>query len=345
MENFGNVKSIFEYMNGDGIAEFDNAQIPDFTRSVEFIVTDNPISLQLNTKTALKPNYKAPTYPKEARVPVDGTVMKGEYFYFYSKPLHNYWHTLSNALSCIPAYFKLKKTYPKLKLLINRCHKKIMPNPYPPFVKEMLDLLKIPFEFTNQHSLYEKLFFGGDYKCYKHGAWSDYFSILDTLIENSLKQNLDVPRYEKIYISRRTKYNSNYSKALLGEDNTQKRRCVNEDEIVEILSKYGFQEVFGENYTLAEKITIFHHVKKYVTFMGAGITNILFSKNGLVGAISSPNFSYPNAKRDHILNRPYFNKQVFEFDDTSTIDSNVVKYNNLWKINNLDNFDAWAGQL
>ena len=35
-----------------------------------------------------------------------------------------------------------------------------------------------------------------------------------------------------------------------------------------ILEDLNFHEVFNENYTLAEKITMFHHMKKYVTQSG-----------------------------------------------------------------------------
>ena len=86
--------------------------------------------------------------------------------------------------------------------------------------------------------------------------------MIDGLVRAAKSLKLDVPQHDNIYISRRTKHNPNYSKDLIGEDNTQKREML-EDEVVDILSKLGFVEVFGENYALAEKITMFSRMIKY----------------------------------------------------------------------------------
>ena len=342
MENFGNLSYAKDYMT-NGIAHFRNSQILDHKEhKVEIIVSDKPIVVDLGKNyLCQKPNYKA--------IPLNGDLKKGNYFYLYSKPLQNYYHTIIDSLGCLFYYFELKKSIPDLKLLINKNHKNI--NVWPPFVKEMLDLLGLSFKLTNQHCLYENIYLGdvlNNGPCStggKRAIKQEYFPMLEKLVESALSKKLDVPIYDNIYISRRTKYNPNYSKDLIGEDNTQKRQCVNEDEVVDILRGYGFQEVFGENYTLAEKITMFHHMKKYVTFSGAGITNTFFRRGGVIGGISSPNFRFPVRKREHLVNSKYFKNIIRAFHETSVIDTNARKYNNPWKIDNLDNFSKWAKEL
>ena len=94
-------------------------------------------------------------------------------------------------------------------------------------------------------------------KMVKNKPQPGQFIILEQLVNNALDLNLDVPRFDNIYISRRTKHNIKYSKDLIGEDNTQKRGNVDEDKVVQILEDLGYNEIFGENYTLAEKLQCF----------------------------------------------------------------------------------------
>ena len=283
-----------------GIAHFDHAQIIDFKRyGVEIIKKDQPVLVDLGK------NATRVIPPKDVDVAWNGVVQRGKYFYWYSKPLHNYYHTILDSLGCLFYYFELKFDNPDLKLLLNKNHPKL--NNWPPFVREVLDLLNIEYEFTDEHTVYENVYFGDTLNQSPTGARISpkpgQFLMIDGLVRAAKQLKLDVPQHDNIYISRRTKHNPNYSKDLIGEDNTQKRGCVNEDEIVDILSKHGFVEVFGENYTLAEKITMFSRMIKYVTFSGAGITNTLYRKKGFIGGISSPGLLFPDIQRHgrHII--------------------------------------------
>ena len=331
----------------EGIARFSHAQIPDYkTFKTEIIKTSEPILIDLS-KNALK----NPT-PKWIDIPWSGVIKKGTYFYLYSKPLHNYYHTILDSLGCLFHYFHLKFDHPNLKLLVNVNHANL--NKWPPYVKELLELLNIPFEYTEQNAVYETLYFGATLNQDDNGIRIQpkpgQFMILMQLINSALDLNLDVPRFDNIYISRRVEHNVKYSKDLIGEDNTKKRGNVDEDKVVQILEDLGFHEVFGENYTLAEKITMFHHMKKYVTQSGAGITNTFYRKSGVIGGISSPGLTFPNingnGKRHMIYNQHYDNK-VSIFNDTSFVDPNTnsKQYNNPFKINSIDNFAKWAKEL
>ena len=327
-----------------GIAHFNHAQIIDFKRyGVEIIKKDKPVLIDLG-KNATKV-----IPPTKVEVSWNGVLRKGKYFYWYSKPLHNYYHTILDSLGCLFYYFELKFDHPNIKLLLNRNHPKL--NTWPPFVREVLDLLNIEYEFTDEHAVYENVYFGDTLNQNEKGVRispkSGQFLMIDGLVRAAKNLKLDVPIHENIYISRRTKHNPNYSKDLIGEDNTQKRGCVNEDEIVDILSKHGFVEVFGENYTLAEKITMFSRMIKYVTNSGAGITNTFYRKKGIIGGISSPGLLFPNINQHsrHMIYSKYYDNVVNIYEDTSFVDSQAKKYNSPWQINNIDNFRKWARDL
>ena len=103
-----------------------------------------------------------------------------------------------------------------------------------------------------------------------------------------------------IYISRRAHANPLANrKQVLGEDNTVKRGLTNEDSVVEILTALGYDEIFGENLTLAEKIVTFNSMQKYISTAGAGVANILWTMPNpvSVGGIHTPGFPFPS--NDH----------------------------------------------
>ncbi|NEO54927.1 MAG: glycosyltransferase family 61 protein [Okeania sp. SIO3B5] len=70
---------------------------------------------------------------------------------------------------------------------------------------------------------------------------------------------------ENIYISR--KYAS-------------RRRIANEEEVVNLLKKYGFRQVFLESMSVMEQASLLYHAKNIVSPHGAGLTNIIFSQPG-----------------------------------------------------------------
>ena len=70
---------------------------------------------------------------------------------------------------------------------------------------------------------------------------------------------------ERIYLSRK----------LAG-----KRRIVNEDEAVQILSKYGFQVVHAEELSFERQVQLFSQTRYLVANHGAGLTNMLFMPEG-----------------------------------------------------------------
>jgi hypothetical protein len=78
----------------------------------------------------------------------------------------------------------------------------------------------------------------------------------------------DSDQGEKIYISRR---------------HATKRRIVNEDDVGQVLSKFGFQTIYAEELSFAQQVQISSRARYIVSNHGAGLTNMLFiPENGSV---------------------------------------------------------------
>jgi capsular polysaccharide biosynthesis protein len=77
---------------------------------------------------------------------------------------------------------------------------------------------------------------------------------------------LDINKGERIYVTR--------AKA-------QKRKIINESEVLLIMKALGFVVIYFEDYNLDEQISIMHHTKILVSMHGAGLTNIMFCNSGV----------------------------------------------------------------
>jgi hypothetical protein len=84
--------------------------------------------------------------------------------------------------------------------------------------------------------------------------------------ENNLRKNNSGENDfgDKIYISR---------------EGEKLRFVENEEELLELLTKYGFKKVKMQNYSYREQIEICHNAKYIIGPHGAGLTNMLFMKN------------------------------------------------------------------
>ena len=98
------------------------------------------------------------------------------------------------------------------------------------------------------------------------------------ILNDSLKLKDETKLYDRIYISRRSWANKLKNKKNIGQDNTQLRKCLNEDEIVNLLTtKYNFKEIFAENYTFQQKAKIYNNAKYIFVQFGASIINMMFA--------------------------------------------------------------------
>jgi capsular polysaccharide biosynthesis protein len=199
-------------------------------------------------------------------------IANGDYFFFVYN-FDNYFHFIYDTLPIIWTYFYLKKSISKLKLLINYPNTK---NKFYQFNLEFLNLLDLDFVICNNNFKYENVYISSSLT---HSNKSNeppclqIFEIYNRLTNKIIKN----PRLtlDNIYISRRTWIHNNFDN--IGTNYTQRRKLINEDELVKELNKLGYIEVFCENLDTSQKINLFKNAKNVIGIVGGGMCNLLFS--------------------------------------------------------------------
>lgn len=210
--------------------------------------------------------------------------------FFFVYNTDNYYHFVYDTLPYLISYNELKKSMPDLKLLMNypNSNKKSFYN----FVTEFLNLNGISendIKIVNNNTLYKKIFVSTSYTHDFDSNVSPREEIFSFYAELKNKVNLTDNTPKKIYISRRSWLHGNTSN--IGTDYTSRRKMVNEDELINFLTKHGFVEIFTELLTTEEKINLFANAEHVIGAMGGGLCNVLFSKKDChLTAIVSPYF-------------------------------------------------------
>ena len=338
----------------NGTAEFMDVQILDLARTgVEIFVERNQywyIHYGKNTDKIIRDRPVKNAWA----VPTTGSC-GGLYYYWYTIPLTNYYHLLLDGVGALTHYMRLREQYPDIVLLLNRTPRaKGGVTLHPPFVAELLDLLSIPWEYTREDCVYERVIYGAPLGIANGGRCRPPLEQYDLLRECIRLAKIAAPAAPttssgKVYISRRAHANPlSNRKTVIGEDNTVRRGLVNEDSVVEILTELGYTEVFGENLTLAEKIVTFNSMHKYISTAGAGVANLLWTMPNQcsVGGIHTPGFPFPsNTHTTHICTGPEVNCTITNYPGrVSFVDpaAGARNYNSPWRIDNLVAFRNWA---
>ncbi len=90
-----------------------------------------------------------------------------------------------------------------------------------------------------------------------------YVKEIKKFLASNLKNTVNIG--DKIYISRQRCFTRNVK---------------NEDELVQVIKKYGFKKVIMEDYSYQDQISIASNAKYMIGPHGAGLTNALFMKDG-----------------------------------------------------------------
>jgi tetratricopeptide (TPR) repeat protein len=150
-----------------------------------------------------------------------------------------------------------------------------------PFEKETLSLLEIPptkiitpeaYPHIQATNLIVPSFPGTI-------AWMPKWTC-DFLRKQFLERAIDVtvPKNERLYISRQ---------------DTSNRRIINEDELLDLLNKFGFQSVTLESMSVLEQAVLLANAKIVISAHGSGLTNLVFCKpETKVIEILAPNYPY-----------------------------------------------------
>ena len=262
------------------------------------------------------------------------------FVYYFVYNTANYFHFIYDTLPYLYGYFNEKKYFPNLKLLVSPPEGK---NDLYPFVWDTFELLGITRDdviFLDTKTRYNTVLVGSSLT---HDGLSDapphkgIFNII-----NRMKGNHN--NADKIYVSRRSWIHNN--KDNLGTDYTERRRCVNEDDIVDFLQRRGFREIFCENLSMKDKIGIFNSAKIIVAPSGGGMANIIFSRpETKVISIDSPTFFDINCRLKYAM----CHTKLHHFTDTEfvgRIEESIESEGSLsisgglnspWKVN-LNNF-------
>lgn len=243
------------------------------------------------------------------------------FFFIYNT--ENYYHFIYDTLPYLISYFEIKKSVPNLKLLMSY---PLYKNFHYKFVLEFLELFYIyesDILLIDKHTEYSSLYYSDSFT---HGHNSNlpprkeiyqlYKQIVDIVRSRTLPSN----KPDKIYISRRTWLHNQLDN--IGTNYTNRRKLVNETDLVDYLKSLGYTEVFTELMTTAEKISLFYSAKNVIGSIGGGIANVLFSKKECnTTAIISPGFLDVNYRFLHSLNQT----NLTLFNQTSHINNNEYK--------------------
>jgi hypothetical protein len=231
-------------------------------------------------------------------------------FYFVYN-MANYYHFIYDTLPYLYSYFNEKQIHPELKLLVSPPEGK---EDLYPFVWECLELLGIYREdvvFLNPHTLYNTIVVGSSLT---HNGLSNsppHKGVFDII--GRMRGNCEGP--EKIYVSRRTWLHNKFDN--IGTNYTERRRCVNEDEVAELFKSYGYEEVFCENMNMKEKIGLFNSAKYVAGPIGGGMCNVIFSTpKTKVISINSPLFFDVNSRFEYSMSHTKLN----HFNDTEFVE-------------------------
>lgn len=86
-------------------------------------------------------------------------------------------------------------------------------------------------------------------------------------LSKELIKNYDITKFpKKIYLSRK---------------NVKTRKILNEDKLMEILSKLGYKMICPEDYSLQEQFCMFYNADKIISILGSGLTNLVCSKENI----------------------------------------------------------------
>jgi len=255
-------------------------------------------------------------------------------FYFVYN-MANYYHFIYDTLPYLYSYLNEKQIHPELKLLVSPPENN---SDLYPFVWESLELLGIfkkDVIFLNPETIYNTVVVGSSLT---HNGLSNsppHSGVFDLI--NRMEG--DCLGTEKIYVSRRTWVHNNLEN--IGTNYTTRRKCINEDDVVELFKSYGYREVFCENMSMKEKIGLFKYAKYVAGPIGGGMCNVIFSPpTTKVLSINSPLFFEINSRFKYSM----IHTELYNFNDTEfteNIEENFEEnslsvsggLNSPWKVN------------
>ena len=194
--------------------------------------------------------------------------------YFFVYNVDNYYHFIYDTLPILYGYFCVKETEPNLKLLIQTSHSS-KPD-FPSFIYEFFSSFGIQpnsLQMADMDTVYNQMYIGSSLT---HGRQSNSPPSFDAyrIWNRIMYEPQSLPK--RIYISRRSWIHGRTDN--IGTNYTTRRKCMNEDQLVNRLKKtYGILEIFTELLSTEQKLAMFAQAEIVVGVIGGGMCNLLFS--------------------------------------------------------------------
>lgn len=188
--------------------------------------------------------------------------IKGYCTSIHSPGNSNYYHSLIDEL---PRLYLLQKCeFLKEKEIKILCHQKMTQ------IEEYFYSRLLPkncsLEYLDQKGIYATenflflSFLSSRFAGYLHPHYIDWFT-------SKISPKRPRVKNKRIFISRHSTASRN-------------SRCIlNEERVISILEKYGFQKYYLENLEIHEQIELFHDAEFVIAAHGAGLANMIFSQN------------------------------------------------------------------
>ena len=240
--NFSNtIHAINMYLIEDGIIS--NKYVFNGTKLEYQFTNHKKVSFKIYLKSLIKKYIK----PK---VRIDAAILGIQEWD------NNFYHWMTETLPLIIAMYKLKKC----PVLLNSNSLIIK------HITNSLSLLKIPYTIhnhSNKTAVISKLYLTKVPK-------------VDTCNEILIKQMKNI-FFDTLKISEKDKQDR---KLYISRKKSQKRKISNEIEVEKFLEELEFECVYLEDYSLENQIKILSQSKIVISPHGAGLTNIMFMKEG-----------------------------------------------------------------
>lgn len=265
-----------------------------------------------NVDITHKINHKVENTSKTYNDPV--------FYFIYNTD--NYYHFIYDTLPYLISYKKLKIVTKNLKLLMHYSHG----DKFYKFVTEFLEILKIDESdvvILNKDTMYSYVYISSTYTYGsdpKQQPRTEIYDLYKEIVENVNELNIKKQFPKKFYISRRSWIHNDFSN--IGTNYTTRRKCENENELVDLLKSQGYEEIFTEKLSTVDKILLFNNAESIVSAIGGGIVNVLFSKPlcKLITLVS-PTFLDVNYRFTYSLNKV----NTYYFWDTKHTESSEFK--------------------
>jgi capsular polysaccharide biosynthesis protein len=324
--NNDNVLRVFEKDSNNreiNIYSLDNVMITGeslhYPNTLVHQVTDDVLYNPINEKTM---SLKEVVTNDDFNITVkQQTKTEEQSVFFFIYNMDNYFHFVYDSLPYLISFNKIKINKPEIKLLMNY---PVGKEHFYKFVTEFLSILGITHDdiiIANENTLYKEILISTSYT---HDFDSnlpprnEIYEFYQEIVDKVNIDTKDLPK--KIYVSRRSWLHGDVSN--IGTNYTNRRKLVNEDDLVDFLVSKGYEEIFTETFTTEQKIALFKNAESVVGSIGGGVCNVLFSNPKCkLTTLVSPYFLDVNKRFIYSLN----NVDLKLFNDAKNTETTYFK--------------------